>query len=49
MHDWVLLVIIGVVVSIDVVILLIGTAIPQARIVANETRDEEHPSTVNVS
>ena len=40
--------IIGVVVSIDVVILLIGTANPQSRIIANATKDAEHPPAPNV-
>lgn len=47
-HDWVLLVIVGVVVSIDVVILFIGTAIPQARLEANVIRDPDHDPTANV-
>ena len=47
-HDWMLLVIVAVVVAVDVLIFLIGTAIPQTRIVANLTADVEHPSFINV-
>ena len=47
-HDWMLLVIVAVVVAVDVLIFLVGTAIPQTRIVANLTADVEHPSFINV-
>lgn len=40
--------IVAVVVAVDVLIFLIGTAIPQTRIVANLTADVEHPSFINV-
>ena len=40
--------IVGVVVSVDVFILLVGTAVPQSRLIATLTTDVEHPSTVNV-
>ena len=40
--------IVGVVVSVDVLILLVGTAIPQSRLTATLTTDVEHPSSVNV-
>ena len=40
--------IVGVVVSVDVFILLVGTAVPQSRLTATLTTDVEHPSSVNV-
>ena len=46
--DWMLFAIVGVVVSVDVIILLVGTAVPQSRLTATLTTDVEHPSTVNV-
>ena len=46
--DWMLFVIVGVVVSVDVIILLVGTAVPQSRLTATLTTDVEHPSSVNV-
>ena len=47
--DWILLVIIGVVVGMDTIILLIGTAIPETRLNATLVEDEEHPMSVDVS
>ena len=46
--DWMLFAIVGVVVSVDVFILLVGTAVPQSRLIATLTTDVEHPSSVNV-
>ena len=43
-----LLLIVGIVVTVDVVIHLVGTAPPQIRIEANWTSDVEHPSNINV-
>ena len=43
-----LLAIVAVVVAVDVVIFLIGTAVPQTRIIAIQTSDVEHPSFINV-
>ena len=40
--------IVGVVVSVDVIILLVGTAVPQSRLTATLTTDVEQPSSVNV-
>ena len=47
-HDWVLFLIVGVVVLIDVVIQIIGTAIPQAKLEASRTEDAEHEAALNV-
>ena len=41
--------IVAVVVSVDVIILMVGTAVPQSRLTATLTTDVEHPSSVNVS
>lgn len=47
-RDWVLLVIVGVVVGIDVAIHSIGTAISQTRLVANAIKDPEHEQATTV-
>ena len=47
--DWVLFVIIILVVAIDLLIILIGTAIPSSRLNASEVGDVEHPSATDVS
>ena len=47
--DWVLFVIIMLVVAVDVLIILIGTAIPSSRLSASEVRDVQHPSATDVS
>ena len=47
--DWILLVMIGIVVAVDTIILLAGTAIPQSRLNATLEIDEDNPITVNVS
>ena len=41
--------IIGVVVGVDTVILIVGTALPQSRLNATLEADEEHPTEVDVS
>ena len=46
--DWMLFAIIGVAVSVDVFILLVGTSVPQSRLTATLTTDVKHPSSVNV-
>ena len=46
--DWVMFAIVGVVVGVEVVILVVGTAVPQIQPMANITDDEEHPTSVNV-
>lgn len=40
--------IVGVVVSVEVIILTVGTAIPYVQPKANLTVDQEHPQSVNV-
>ena len=37
------------VVAVDVLIILIGTAIPSSRLNASEVRDVQHPSATDVS
>jgi uncharacterized membrane protein len=46
--DWVLLTIIVVVVAVDLVIILIGTAIPSSRLNATSVRDAQHPTATDV-
>ena len=46
--DWVMFAIVGVVVGIEVIILMVGTAVPQIQPSANITEDEDHPHSVNV-
>ena len=48
-HDWVLFVIITLVVAVDLLIILIGTAIPSSRLNATSIRDVMHPTAVDVS
>ena len=47
--DWILLVIIGIVVGVDITLLLLGTAIPETRLNATLVVDEEHKVSVDVS
>ena len=47
--DWVLLTIIVVVVTVDLLIILIGTAIPSSRLNATSVRDAQHPTATDVS
>ena len=47
--DWVMFAIVGVVVGVQVVILVVGTTVPQIQPRANITNNEEHPTSVNVS
>ena len=46
--DWVLFVLVGVIVSVDAVVLLIGTALPESRLNATLIEDIEHPHQQNV-
>ena len=48
-QDWILIVIIGMVVGVDIVLLLLGSSIPQTRLNATLVVDEENPTSVNVS
>lgn len=48
-HDWVLFVIITLVVAVDLLIILIGTAIPSSRLNATSIRDVMHSTAVDVS
>ena len=47
--DWILMVIIGLVGGVDIILLLLGTSIPQLRLNATLVVDEENPTLVNVS
>ena len=46
--DWVMFAIVGVVVGVEVIILVVGTTVPQIQPTANITYDEERPTSVNV-
>lgn len=46
--DWQLLIAIALLVGVDVVILLIPTVIPSARLTATLTENREQPSSINV-
>ena len=47
--DWVLLTIIVAVVTVDLLIILVGTAIPSSRLNATSVRDAQHPTGTDVS
>ena len=47
--DWFLLIIVTIIVTVDILILLIGTAIPQSRLEATKIRDREHHTSISVS
>ena len=47
--DWVLLTVIVLVVTVDLLIILIGTAIPSSRLNATSVRDAQHPTATDVS
>ena len=47
--DWMLVLMVGIVVTIDIAIVLIGTAIPRSRLEAARIRDREHQSSISVS
>ena len=44
--DWVLFVIVVIVVAVDLLIILIGTAIPSSRLRATLIEDVQHPSSI---
>ena len=46
--DWILLIVILIVVTIDLLILLIGTSIPDSRLTTVDTIDIEHEITITV-
>ena len=47
--DWMLFAVVGVIVGVEIVIVLIGTAVPQSMLNATLVPDLEHPPFVNVS
>lgn len=47
--DWVLFAIIVLVVTVDLLIILVGTAIPSSRLNATSVRDAQHPTATDVS
>lgn len=47
--DWTLFGIVGMTVGVELMILLIGTAVPHSRLNATLVSEVEHPSFVNVS
>ena len=47
--DWIPLAIIGIVVAVDTILLLIGTAIPETRLNTTLVVDVENPTSLNVS
>ena len=49
LKDWVLFVQVLVIVSIDLIIIAIGSAIPQSRLIATRIRDTQHPEDITVS
>ena len=49
LKDWVLFVAVLVIVAIDLIIILVGSVIPQSRLIATETKDTQHPQTTTVS
>ena len=49
LKDWVLFVQVLVIVSIDLIIIVIGSAIPQSRLIATRIRDTQHPEATTVS
>ena len=49
LKDWVLFVQVLVIVSIDLIIIVIGSAIPQSRLLATKIRDTQHPEATMVN
>ena len=49
LKDWVLFVQVLVIVSIDLIIIIIGSAIPQSRLIATRIRDTQHPEATTVN
>ena len=49
LQDLVLFVAVLVIVAIDLIIILIGSVIPQSRLIATKTEDTQHPQTTTVS
>ena len=49
LKDWVLFVQVLVIVSIDLIIIIIGSAIPQSRLIATKIRDTQHPEDITVN
>ena len=47
--DWMLFAVVGVIVGVEIVIVLVGTAVPQSRLNATLVSDLEHPPFVDVS
>ena len=47
--DWMLFALVGVIVGVEIVIVLVGTAVPQSRLNATLVPDLEHPPFVDVS
>ena len=47
--DWMLVIVVAVVVALDMVILLVGTAVPESRLTANATLVEELRQNVQTS
>ena len=48
LHDWNLMFFIGGLVVVDVLVLIVGTAVPSSRFVSEEVEDKEFPPTRNV-
>ena len=48
-QDWVLFVLIILVVAVDLLIILVGTAIPSSRLNATKVPDVQHPTAIDVS